>query len=89
MKTDLKNKCYQDEMSQSKPNPECHHDIEETDLHVDKNYSGENILEEGRQSRRHHQEFGNRKYRMFRNHSSADDQPQVFTHWNPGRGRVW
>jgi hypothetical protein len=28
---------------------------------------------------KHHQEHGNRKYKMFRNHSSADDQPRTDT----------
>ena len=89
MKTDFKNKCYQDEMKGvEKQKPQHHYDIEEKELHIDRNYSGENILEVGRQSRHHHQEFGNRKYKSYRNHSSADDQPQVFTNWNPGRGKL-
>lgn len=41
----------------------------------DRDYSGNDIVEEGRDERRHHQQFGNRKYESYKNHSSADDQP--------------
>lgn len=41
--------------------------------------SGHDMAEENRDERRHHQDFGNRKYEAFRNHSSADDQPVVDT----------
>ncbi len=46
-------------------NPEIVHNAEEADI------------EEKREDRRHQQEHGNRKYKMFTNHSSADDQPTV------------
>ena len=60
---------------------------DDADLHIDKNASGKDIGEEGRESRHHQQEHGNRKYESYTNHSSADDQPQVNTDLNPGRGR--
>jgi hypothetical protein len=67
--------------------PEHYDAIRERDLNIDKNASGKDILEEGREARHHHQEHGNRKYESYRNHSSADDQPQVNTDLNPERGR--
>lgn len=42
---------------------------------ADRDVSGNDITEEGRDERRHHQQFGNRKYESYKNHSSADDQP--------------
>jgi hypothetical protein len=64
-----------------------HHGMEEIDMHIDKNVSGKDITDEGMEDRRHHQSYGNRKYESYRNHSSADDQPQVNTDLNPERGR--
>jgi hypothetical protein len=48
-------------------------------LHVDKDVSGNDIADQGREERRHHQEFGNRKYESNKNHSSAGDQPMTDT----------
>jgi len=51
---------------------------ETTESHIgaiDRDVSGNDIVEEGRDERRHHQQFGNRKYESYKNHSSADDQP--------------
>ncbi|GEP51778.1 hypothetical protein FNO01nite_24500 [Flavobacterium noncentrifugens] len=48
---------------------------EETDLGFDRDVSGNDIVEKGMEERRHHQQFGNRKYESYTNHSSADDQP--------------
>lgn len=62
-----------------------HHQL--VDLHINKNILGENLTEIHRETRHHHQLHGNRKYKAFRNHSSADDQPQVFTDLSPSRGR--
>ena len=62
-----------------------HHEL--VDLHINKNTLGEDRKEIQRETHHHHQLHGNRKYKAFRNHSSADDQPQVFTDLNPGRGR--
>lgn len=45
----------------------------------DRDVSGNDIVEEGRDERRHHQQFGNRKYESNKNHASADDQPRVNT----------
>ncbi|MGK4568240.1 hypothetical protein [Flavobacterium sp. 3HN19-14] len=50
---------------------------------INEDYSGDNIPEEHREARHHHQEHGNRKYEAFRNHSSADDQPQTNTGTTP------
>jgi len=53
-----------------------HHDnIRERDLHIDRDVSGKDMVEENRSARHHGQEYGNRKYESYRNHSSADDQP--------------
>ncbi len=46
---------------------------------ADRDVSGNDMAEEGRQDRKHHQQFGNRKYESNTNHSSADDQPRVNT----------
>jgi hypothetical protein len=46
---------------------------------ADKEVDGKDITVEGREERRHHQEFGNRKYESNTNHSSADDQPTTNT----------
>jgi len=66
-------------------NKNDHHEL--VDLHINKNILGEDITEIHRETRHHHQMHGNRKYKAFKNHSSADDQPQVFTDLNPARGR--
>lgn len=49
------------------------------ELGVNENVSGDDRSDEGRESRRFHQEHGNRKYKSYRNHSSADDQPTTDT----------
>lgn len=46
---------------------------------TDRDVSGNDITEEGRDERRHHQQFGNRKYESYKNHASADDQPRTNT----------
>jgi len=46
---------------------------------ADKDVSGNDITDEGREERRHHQSHGNRKYDSHSNHSSADDQPTTDT----------
>ena len=46
---------------------------------TDRDVSGNDITEEGRDERRHHQQFGNRKYESYKNHSSSDDQPRTNT----------
>lgn len=54
---------------------------EETD-HVgssNRDVSGHDMAEEHNEDRKHHQQFGNRKYESYRNHSAADDQPMVDT----------
>ncbi len=56
-----------------------HSDIENVDLHIDKDVSGNDIMEEGRESRTHGQQHGNRHYKSYSNHSSAGDQPRVDT----------
>lgn len=53
-------------------------DEEMTNEEIVRNASQERI-EENEEQRRFHQEHGNRKYRMFSNHSSADDQPMTDT----------
>lgn len=40
--------------------------------------SGDDIISKGLEDK-HHQQHGNRKYQMFKNHSSADDQPRTDT----------
>lgn len=50
---------------------------EEPYIGADKDVSGRNIVDENRDERAHHQQFGNRKYESYRNHSSADDQPMT------------
>jgi len=52
---------------------------EADDLGINKTVTGEDRSELGRQERRHHEEHGNRKYKSFSNHSSADDQPATDT----------
>ncbi len=44
--------------------------------------SGDDIISEGLEDK-HHQQHGNRKYEMFKNHSSADDQPGTITGTTP------
>lgn len=59
-----------------------HRDGSEEVSHIgatDRDVSGNDITEENRDERRHHQQFGNRKYESNKNHSSADDQPRVNT----------
>jgi len=51
---------------------------EETDSEINE-ASGINKSEEETEDRKFHEEHGNRKYKMFRNHSSADDQPATNT----------
>ena len=68
---------------QANLNQNDHHEL--ADLHIDKNILGESIVEVNRDARHHHQIHGNRKYKAFKNHSSADDQPQVFTDLHVGR----
>lgn len=46
---------------------------------ADKDVSGNDITDEGREERRFHQSHGNRKYESYSNHSSADDQPMTNT----------
>jgi|GEM_PF-1644241 len=46
---------------------------------TDRDVSGNDITEQGRDERRHHQQFGNRKYESNKNHASADDQPRTNT----------
>lgn len=65
------------------PDDSSSQEIENADLNIDKTVSGKDITEEGRESRRHHQEYGNRKYESHTNHSSADDQPQNNGSGNP------
>ncbi|OYU81687.1 MAG: hypothetical protein CFE23_04250 [Flavobacterium sp. BFFFF1] len=43
----------------------------------------EDEIADEKTSRHHQQEHGNRKYRMFSNHSSADDQPLTNTDTTP------
>ena len=50
---------------------------------INEDQSGNNIPEENREGRRHHEEHGNRKYKIFSNHSSADDQPLTNTDTTP------
>ena len=58
---------------------EVHHrDDEMTNEETVRKASLENI-EDKEEDRRFHQEHGNRKYKMFSNHSSADDQPMTDT----------
>lgn len=52
---------------------------EEPYVGADKDVSGNDIREEGREERRFHQGHGNRKYESHSNHSSADDQPTTNT----------
>lgn len=54
-------------------------DNKEDYLGADKDVSGNDIVEEGREERRFHQGHGNRKYEPYTNHSSADDQPTTNT----------
>ena len=49
---------------------------EETELGIDRDVSGNNIVEKGIEKRRYNQQYGNRKYKSYTNHSSADDQPK-------------
>lgn len=49
---------------------------------INENVSGDNMTDENRAERRHHEHHGNRKYKMHSNHSSANDQPR--THTGPG-----
>ncbi len=49
------------------------------EIGINETISGDDRTEENRDSRRHHQAHGNRKYQSFRNHSSADDQPRTDT----------
>jgi hypothetical protein len=49
------------------------------DLGINETVSGDDRSEEVREQRRHHQEHGNRRYKMHSNHSSADDQPKTNT----------
>lgn len=46
---------------------------------TDRDVSGNDITEEGRDERAHHQQFGNRKDEAYKKHSSADDQPRTNT----------
>lgn len=55
-----------------------HRDGEMTNEEIVRKASEEHIQEK-EEDRRFHQEHGNRKYRMFTNHSSADDQPMTDT----------
>lgn len=41
--------------------------------------ASEERIEDRENDRHRHQEFGNRKYESYRNHSSADDQPTTDT----------
>lgn len=41
--------------------------------------ASEDAIETQEEERRRHQNFGNRKYESYRNHSSADDQPMTDT----------
>jgi len=43
----------------------------------------EETIDENKEERHHHQQHGNRKYKMFSNHSSADDQPLTNTDTTP------
>ena len=61
--------------------PESEHLQELSGINEDQ--SGNNLPEEHREQRRHHQEHGNRKYRMFSNHASSDDQPFTRTDTTP------
>lgn len=49
---------------------------EETDLSINKEASADEEIGERKQERQHH---GKRRYHMFRNHSSANDQPRTNT----------
>lgn len=51
---------------------------EETDSEINKEVSSFNN-EDDTEVNKFHEEHGNRKYKMFRNHSSADDQPKTDT----------
>ena len=51
---------------------------------INENVSGDNRTDENRADRRHHEQHGNRKYKMHSNHSSADDQPTT----NTGPGTI-
>lgn len=46
---------------------------------INENVSGDDMTEENRAERRHHEQHGNRKYKMNSNHSSAKDQPRTNT----------
>ena len=48
-------------------------------LGVNKDVSGNDEEEAQRDNITHHQQFGNRHYKAFSNHSSADDQPMTDT----------
>jgi len=51
---------------------------------INETVSGDDRTEENRDERRHHEQHGNRKYKMHSNHSSAKDQPRT----NTGPGTV-
>jgi len=50
---------------------------EETNSGINKDVSGNDRYEEGKEARRHHEEHGIKRYKMYQNHSSADDQPRT------------
>ncbi len=70
---------HSDENLSEKEYQKKHSDIENIDLHIDKDVSGNDITQKGRDERTHGQQHGNRHYRSYTNHSSTDDQPRVDT----------
>ena len=53
------------------------HDVTKIkELGIDHDVSGNNIVEKGIERRRYNQQYGNRKYKSYTNHSSANDQPR-------------
>jgi hypothetical protein len=65
--------------SQSQSYEDHRNGSEETDLSVNKDESAEERRTVNKQERHHHEHHGNRKYKMFRNNSSANDQPRTST----------
>ncbi|RZJ66666.1 MAG: hypothetical protein EOO50_09075 [Flavobacterium sp.] len=76
METNNNRDRHQEDPQEKKQNAREH---DEKYIGADKDVSGNDIADEGRDERSHHQQFGNRKYESFKNHSSADDQPTTNT----------
>jgi hypothetical protein len=59
------------------------HEDNTVQLSDNKDLSGNEISEEQRKERHRYQEHNGRKYKMFSNHSSANDQPFTRTDTTP------